>query len=122
MAYWNLFIHTYKLYVQWPAVRTNLSEIKTEVHDECSVFKSVSSMWSLILFLKSPQSENEIVFYLWKASSWCIKKKGFFCPNYLRNSGESKSVYCLEPILLYCGSMLNTEMIVIVFKFSPWFL
>ena len=35
---------TYEIVKQWPAVRTNLSEIKTEVHDECSVFKSVSSM------------------------------------------------------------------------------
>ena len=54
---------TYKVFIQWPAVRTNLSEIKTEVHVERSAFFNVPSVRLLSLFLKSPQSENRIELY-----------------------------------------------------------
>ena len=48
---------TYKVFIQWPAVRTNLSEIKTEVHEEPAEFKNEPSTL-IFFFLSLPQSGN----------------------------------------------------------------
>ena len=49
---------TYEIVKQWPAVRTNLSEIKTEVHEEPPEFKNEPSMILFFLFLSFPQTGN----------------------------------------------------------------
>ena len=80
-------------------------------------------MWSFTLFLKSPQSENEIEFYLNEKHLLDASRKEDCCVQITYEILENPSQYTVWSLSYYIVVLCwILKWLWLSFKFSPWFL